>query len=119
MVSFNISNEAVGDTIIQMHRRLDWLLPSWYRNYHYYYLYYYYYYYYYYHYDNNDNRLEDADAYDQSIDEDMLTVYYTIAVNLIILGFCLIFFSIYRYTYYHYNNTINNNTINTITLSIQ
>jgi hypothetical protein len=31
MVLYNITNEVVlGDTIIEMHRRLDWLLPSWY-----------------------------------------------------------------------------------------
>lgn len=50
-------------------RRLDWLLPSW---------------------------LEDAAAYDQSIDENMVTVGYTVAVNLIILACCLSFFSFYR-----------------------
>jgi Late exocytosis, associated with Golgi transport len=50
-------------------RRLDWLLPSW---------------------------LEDVSAYDQSIDENMLTVGYTVAVNIIILVFCLLFFSAYR-----------------------
>ena len=50
-------------------RRLDWLLPAW---------------------------LEDADAYDQSINEDMMTVYYTVAVNVIVLVFCVMFFSIYR-----------------------
>lgn len=53
----------------QIHRRLDWLLPSW---------------------------LEDADAYDQSINEDMTTVYYTIAVNVIVLAGCVLFFSFYR-----------------------
>lgn len=56
-------------------RRLDWLLPSW---------------------------LEDADAYDQSINEDMVTIYYTIAVNLIIFAACILFFSSYR----RYNDKI-------------
>lgn len=51
------------------HRRLDWLLPSW---------------------------LEDVNAYDQSIDEDMTTVYYTIAVNVAILVACVLFFAYYR-----------------------
>ena len=51
------------------HRRLDWLLPAW---------------------------LEDADAYDQSINEDMTTVYYTVAVNVIVLVGCVLFFSTYR-----------------------
>lgn len=50
-------------------RRLDWLLPSW---------------------------LEDTAAYDQSIDENMVTIGYTVVVNLIILVICLSFFSIYR-----------------------
>ena len=50
-------------------RRLDWLIPAW---------------------------LEDVNAFDQSIDEDMLTVYYTIAVNLVICAFCILFFSVYR-----------------------
>lgn len=56
-------------TIIHYSRKLDWLLPSW---------------------------LEDVNAYDQSIDEDMLTVYYTIGVNLVICAFCILFFSAYR-----------------------
>ena len=50
-------------------RRLDWLLPSW---------------------------LEDAGAYDQSIDEDMVTIGYTLLVNIIILFSCALFFSFYR-----------------------
>jgi len=50
-------------------RRLDWLLPAW---------------------------LEDADAYDQSINEDMVTVYYTVAVNVVICASCVLFFSVYR-----------------------
>lgn len=50
-------------------RRLDWLLPSW---------------------------LEDAAAYDQSMDENMVTIGYTIAVNTIILFICVISFSVYR-----------------------
>lgn len=50
-------------------RRLDWLLPSW---------------------------LEDVNAYDQSMDEDLSVVGYTIAVNIIILFLFLLFFSIYR-----------------------
>ena len=52
-----------------IHRRLDWLLPSW---------------------------LEDAGAYDQSINEDMVTVYYTVAVNIVIFSFCILFYSAYR-----------------------
>ncbi len=51
------------------HRRLDWLLPKW---------------------------LEDADAYDQSINEDMVTVYYTVAVNIVIFAIFVLFFSWYR-----------------------
>jgi hypothetical protein len=50
-------------------RRLDWLLPSW---------------------------LEDYSAFDQSSDENMITVYYTIAVNLVCFAFFVIFFSVYR-----------------------
>ena len=50
-------------------RRLDWLLPSW---------------------------LEDAGAYDQSIDEDMVTIGYTVVFNVVILIICLMFFSTYR-----------------------
>ena len=50
-------------------RRLDWLLPSW---------------------------LEDAAAYDQSIDENMVSIGYTVAVNAMILFICLAFFSFYR-----------------------
>jgi hypothetical protein len=52
-----------------MTRRLDWLLPSW---------------------------LEDSNAYDQSMDEDMTTVYYTIAFNVVIFACCILFFSFYR-----------------------
>ena len=36
------------------------------------------------------------DAYSQSIDEDMISVYYTIVVNLIICIFCVLFFSFFR-----------------------
>lgn len=50
-------------------RRLDWLLPSW---------------------------LEDAAAYDQSINENMVTIGYTVAVNAIILFLCIGFFTFYR-----------------------
>eukprot|EP01036_Dinobryon_divergens_P025868 gene25868-34457_t len=50
-------------------RRLDWLIPQW---------------------------LEDVDAYSQSIDEDMISVYYTIVVNLIICILCVLFFSFFR-----------------------
>lgn len=53
-------------------RRLDWLLPKW---------------------------LEDADAYDQSINEDMITVYYTVAVNIVIFVIFVSFFSWYRRYY--------------------
>jgi hypothetical protein len=58
-----------------MSRRLDWLLPSW---------------------------LEDVDAYSQSINEDMISVFYTVIVNLCILVLCVLFFSIYRM----YNNQL-------------
>jgi hypothetical protein len=54
---------------VEQHRRLDWLLPSW---------------------------LEDATAYDQSIDEDMVTVYYTFIINIIIFLLFFLFFSWYR-----------------------
>ena len=40
--------------------------------------------------------LEDVDAYSQSIDEDMISVYYTIVVNLIICILCVLFFSFFR-----------------------
>lgn len=50
-------------------RRLDWLLPTW---------------------------LEDTAAYDQPIDENMVTIGYTVVVNLVILVSCIIFFSFYR-----------------------
>ena len=60
---------------MNIHRRLDWLLPSW---------------------------LEDASAYDQSIDEDMETVYYTIAVNVFICTCFVLFYSFYR----QHNNKI-------------
>ena len=56
-------------TVDVFRRRLDWLLPSW---------------------------LEDAGAYDQSIDEDMVTIGYTLLVNIIILFSCGLFFSVYR-----------------------
>ena len=65
-IAINIIPQSELDMI---HRKLDWLLPSW---------------------------LEDADAYDQSINEDMSTVGYTIAVNLIVLAMCILFYSIYR-----------------------
>jgi Late exocytosis, associated with Golgi transport len=54
---------------ISQSRRLDWLLPAW---------------------------LEDAAAYDQSMDENMVTIGYTVAINTIILFFCVIAFSFYR-----------------------
>lgn len=50
-------------------RRLDWLLPAW---------------------------LEDANAFDQSMDEGMSTVAYTILFNVVIFLFFIVFFSIYR-----------------------
>jgi len=25
----NLTEEAIGNTVIHMHRKLDWLLPSW------------------------------------------------------------------------------------------
>ena len=59
----------LSPTMAQNVRRLDWLLPSW---------------------------LEDAGAYDQSIDEDMVTIGYTVVVNVIILFLCVLFFSVYR-----------------------
>lgn len=52
-----------------MSRRLDWLLPSW---------------------------LENVDAYSQSIDEDIVSVAYTIIVNLCIFFLCILIFSIIR-----------------------
>ena len=61
--------EHISRRLQHVSRRLDWLLPSW---------------------------LEDAAAYDQSIDEDMVTIGYTVAVNLIILILCVGFFSFYR-----------------------
>jgi hypothetical protein len=51
------------------HRRLDWLLPSW---------------------------LEDASAYDQNMDEDLDTVFYTIIINVSIFIFCVTWFAWYR-----------------------
>lgn len=56
-------------SLIRGQRRLDWLLPSW---------------------------LEDANAYSQSIDEDMISVGYTIAVNLCLLALCILIFSFLR-----------------------
>lgn len=52
-----------------MSRRLDWLLPSW---------------------------LENANAFDQSMDEDMSSIGYTILFNVIIWAVCVGFFSFYR-----------------------
>jgi len=40
--------------------------------------------------------LEDVDAYSQSIDEDMISVYYTIIVNLLICVICVLAFSLTR-----------------------
>jgi Late exocytosis, associated with Golgi transport len=64
--------QATGNEVVWIgsyRRRLDWLLPAW---------------------------LEDADAFDQSINEDMLAVGYTIAANVIIFTICVLTFSIYR-----------------------
>lgn len=52
-----------------INRRLDWLLPAW---------------------------LEDVDAYSQSINEDMISVFYTVLANSIICVICILFFSVYR-----------------------
>jgi len=57
---------------ILAHRRLDWLLPSW---------------------------LENANAFDQSIDEDLSTVAYTVAVSLFIFVSFNLSFSIIRMHY--------------------
>lgn len=64
-----MGNQMEATAALHVSRRLDWLLPSW---------------------------LEDAAAYDQSIDENMVTIGYTIAVNAMILFICLAFFSFYR-----------------------
>lgn len=53
----------------QISRRLDWLLPKW---------------------------LENAAAYDQSVDEGLLTIFYTLLVNSVILLVCILIFSFYR-----------------------
>lgn len=50
-------------------RRLDWLLPDW---------------------------LEDVDAYSQSMNEDLISVFYTVVVNLSVLLLCVAFYAVYR-----------------------
>jgi hypothetical protein len=65
------SKMAFQSAVQQQARRLDWLLPTW---------------------------LEDVAAYDQSMNEDMRTIGYTLAVNVVILAICLVFFSFYRQT---------------------
>lgn len=52
-----------------MSRRLDWLLPSW---------------------------LENSNAFDQSMDEDMTSIGYTILFNVVIWTICVMLFSVYR-----------------------
>jgi hypothetical protein len=64
-----ISRKLFICSFTDMNRRLDWLLPSW---------------------------LENANAFDQSMDEDLSTVGYTILFNIIIFSSCVLFFSIYR-----------------------
>ena len=50
-------------------RRLDWLLPSW---------------------------LEDSSAFDQSEDENLSTVGYTVAFNIVVFIACVLFYASYR-----------------------
>ena len=52
-----------------MRRRLDWLLPSW---------------------------LENVDAYSQSIDADIISVAFTVVVNLCIFTLCVLIFTVIR-----------------------
>ncbi len=40
--------------------------------------------------------LEDVNAYDQNTDEDMMTVVYTIILNLLVFGICILIFSFTR-----------------------
>lgn len=53
-------------------RRLDWLLPDW---------------------------LEDVDAYSQTLNEDMISVYYTVLVNVCVFVLCALLYTTIRQYY--------------------